>query len=344
MRLIEMAEQRRLPDWLIRLGIRGLLRQRLADEKAGDPEAASERKSDLIAALRQSPIAIETEAANAQHYEVPSAFYRYALGPHFKYSGCWWDDQTKTLEEAEAAMLARYVERGEFANGQQILELGCGWGSLTLYLAKQFPGSQVTGVSNSHSQREFIEQQASERGLTNLRIITCDVNELSLDSQYDRIVSVEMFEHMRNYQRLLDKVGSWLRDDGKLLVHIFCHQTLLYPFETEGDDNWMGQYFFTGGVMPSVDTLLHFQDALQIDKYWLVSGTHYQRTAEAWLANTDKHADEITTLFDSVYGAGEGKLWLQRWRMFFMACAELFGYRGGNEWLVGHYLFNKRTG
>lgn len=344
MRLIEMAEQRRLPDWLIRLGIRGLLRQRLADEKAGDPEAASERKSDLIAALRQSPIAIETEAANAQHYEVPSAFYRYALGPHFKYSGCWWDDQTKTLEEAEVAMLARYVERGEFANGQQILELGCGWGSLTLYLAKRFPDSQVTGVSNSHSQREFIEQQASECGLTNLRIITCDVNELSLDSQYDRIVSVEMFEHMRNYQRLLDKVGSWLRDDGKLLVHIFCHQTLLYPFETEGDDNWMGQYFFTGGVMPSVDTLLHFQDALQIDKYWLVSGTHYQRTAEAWLANTDNHAEEITTLFESVYGAGQGKLWLQRWRMFFMACAELFGYRSGNEWLVGHYLFNKRTG
>ncbi len=344
MRLIEMAEQRRLPDWLIRLGIRGLLRQRLAEEKAGDPQAASERKSELIAALRQSPIAIETEAANAQHYEVPSAFYRYALGPHFKYSGCWWDDQTKTLEDAEAAMLARYVERGEFANGQQILELGCGWGSLTLYLAKQFPDSQVTGVSNSHSQREFIEQQASERGLTNLRIITCDVNELTLDSQYDRIVSVEMFEHMRNYQRLLDKVGSWLRDDGKLLVHIFCHQTLLYPFETEGDDNWMGQYFFTGGVMPSVDTLLHFQDALQIDKYWLVSGTHYQRTAEAWLANTDKHAEEITTLFESVYGAGQGQLWLQRWRMFFMACAELFGYRGGNEWLVGHYLFNKRTG
>lgn len=344
MRLIELAEQRRLPDWLIRLGIKGLLRQRLADEKAGDPQAASERKNELISALRQSPIAIETEAANEQHYEVPSAFYRYALGPHFKYSGCWWDEHTNTLEAAEAAMLARYVERGEFANGQQVLELGCGWGSLTLYLAKQFPDSQITGVSNSHSQREFIEQQARDRGLTNLRVITCDVNELTLDSQYDRIVSVEMFEHMRNYQRLLDNVGGWLRDDGKLLVHIFCHQTLLYPFETEGDDNWMGQYFFTGGIMPSVDTLLHFQDALQIDKYWLVSGTHYQRTAEAWLANTDMHAEEITALFESVYGAGQGKLWLQRWRMFFMACAELFGYRGGNEWLVGHYLFNKRSG
>lgn len=344
MRLIELAEQRWLPDWLIRLGIRGLLRQRLADEKAGDPQAASQRKQELIAELRQSAIAIETDAANEQHYEVPAAFYRYALGQRFKYSGCLWNHDTNSLDEAEAAMLALYVERGQFANGQQVLELGCGWGSLTLYLAEQFPDSQITGVSNSHSQRAFIEQQAHERSLTNIHIITRDVNELSLESRFDRIVSVEMFEHMRNYQRLLDNVGSWLRDDGKLLVHIFCHQTLLYPFETEGDDNWMGQYFFTGGVMPSVDTLLHFQDALQIDRYWLVDGTHYQRTAEAWLANTDQHAATITALFESVYGTGQGKLWLQRWRMFFMACAELFGYRGGNEWLVGHYLFNKRTG
>ncbi|MCL5974718.1 MAG: class I SAM-dependent methyltransferase, partial [Gammaproteobacteria bacterium] len=234
-------------------------------------------------------------------------------------------------------------ERGDFKNGQDILELGCGWGSLTLYLAQRFPYSRITGVSNSNSQREYIEKQAFARGLTNIHIITCDVNELELDTQFDRIVSIEMFEHMRNYQQLLDKVSRWLNVDGKLFVHIFCHRSVVYPFETEGDDNWMGRYFFTGGLMPSADTLLHFQDALQIEKQWLVNGQHYQKTAEAWLENTDKNAKQIKALFDQTYGEGEGAIWLQRWRLFFMACAELFGYRDGTEWLVTHYLFSKRV-
>lgn len=343
MSLIALAEKGIVPDKLIRLGIRRLLKQRLVDEKANDPQAASDNKNRLIDALRSSPIAIETAAANEQHYEVPAAFYQLALGKNLKYSSCWWDEYTLTLDEAERAMLDLYVDRGQFENGQDILELGCGWGSLTLHLAERFPYSRITGVSNSHSQRKHIEKQALERGLPNLRIITQDVNMLELEGQFDRIVSIEMFEHMRNYQQLFDKVGDWLRTDGKLFVHIFCHRSVLYPFETEGDDNWMGRYFFTGGLMPSADTLLHFQDKMRIEKHWLVNGHHYQKTAEAWLQNTDKNAEQITELFSELYGEKEGAIWLQRWRLFFMACAELFGYRDGSEWLVSHYLFQKRV-
>lgn len=343
MSLITIAEKGLVPDLLIRVGIRRLLKQRLHDENTYDPEAASDIKNQCIEMLRESPIAIETQAANEQHYEVPAEFYQLSLGKHLKYSSCWWDDYTLSLDQAEKAMLDIYIERGDFKNGQTILELGCGWGSLTLYLAERFPFSRITAVSNSNSQREYIEKQAFARGLTNINIITCDVNELELDSQFDRIVSIEMFEHMRNYQQLLDKVSRWLNAEGKLFVHIFCHRSVVYPFETEGDDNWMGRYFFTGGLMPSADTLLHFQDALQIEKQWLVNGRHYQKTAEAWLDNTDKNAKQIKALFDQTYGKDKGAIWLQRWRLFFMACAELFGYRDGTEWLVTHYLFSKRV-
>lgn len=343
MSLIALAEKGVLPDKLIRMGIRSLLKQRLLDENAGDPQAASSNKNVFIEQLKSSPIAIETEAANTQHYEVPAAFYQHALGKHLKYSSCWWDDYTLNLDEAERAMFDVYVERGQIENGQDILELGCGWGSLTLHLAERFPYSRITGVSNSHSQRKFIEKQALDRGLSNIRILTQDVNKLTLETQFDRIVSIEMFEHMRNYQQLFDNINCWLRNEGKLFVHLFCHRSVVYPFETEGDDNWMGRYFFTGGLMPSADTLLHFQNKLNIEKQWLVNGQHYQKTAEAWLQNTDQHTQEITAIFDAVYGEKQGKIWLQRWRLFFMACAELFGYREGTEWFVSHYLFHKKT-
>lgn len=341
MRLLTLAEQQLLPDGLVRFGIRQLLKQRLQDEFANDVEQQSQRYQTLLDSLRQSPIAIETAAANAQHYEVPAAFYQYALGKHLKYSACYWDEHTPDLAAAEAKMLALTAERADLQNGQAILELGCGWGSLTLWMAEHFPGSHITSVSNSNSQRAYILQQAEARQLANIEVITGDVNQLSLPQQYDRIVSVEMFEHMRNYHSLLHKVAQWLKPTGKLFVHIFCHRYLAYPFETEGDDNWMGRYFFTGGLMPARDTLLHFQQHLHLQCQWDLSGSHYQKTAEAWLSNTDQHSEAIIALFSETYGKAHAKLWLQRWRIFFMACAELFGYRNGNEWLVAHYLFTK---
>ncbi|PKM37767.1 MAG: hypothetical protein CVV06_04130 [Gammaproteobacteria bacterium HGW-Gammaproteobacteria-10] len=336
---IELAERGLIPDPLMRIGIRNLLRQRLRDEYANDVEQQSLRYLSLLQTLRESPIAIETDAANRQHYEVPAAFYRYALGKHLKYSSCYWDETTQTLDEAEARMLRLTCERAELAADQQILELGCGWGSLTLWMAEHYPRSTITAVSNSNSQREYILEQAELRGLRNLDVITCDVNRLSLTERYDRVVSVEMFEHMRNYGHLMSNIASWLKPGGKLFVHIFCHRYLAYPFETEGDDNWMGRYFFTGGLMPARDTLLHFQDRLQIERQWDVSGQHYQKTSEAWLSNMDRHPREIDRIFAETYGREQAAVWRQRWRLFFMACAELFGYRGGNEWLVTHYRF-----
>jgi cyclopropane-fatty-acyl-phospholipid synthase len=291
--------------------------------------------------LRASPLAIQTDAANRQHYEVPARFFQLCLGKKLKYSSCYYARGDESLDQAEDAMLALYAERAGLLDGQQVLELGCGWGSLTLWLAQRFPGSRITGVSNSHGQREHILAQARERGLANVEIITCDVNRLELDRRFDRIVSIEMFEHMRNYAGLLRKVSSWLTADGALFVHIFCHRELMYPFETEGDDNWMGRYFFTGGLMPAADTLLHFQDDLVLQQQWRLSGRHYEKTANHWLANQDARKDEVLAVLKAAYGADASR-WHQRWRMFWMACAELFGYDSGNQWLVAHYRFGQR--
>ncbi len=341
MQLITLAEQQKIPDYFIRLGIRQLVKVRLHDEFDRDIERQSERYRALLDELRESPIAIATAAANEQHYEVPAGFFRLALGEHLKYSSCYWDEHTENLNQAEAKMLALYLQRAELTDHQDILELGCGWGSLTLFMAKNLPNCRITAVSNSHSQRDYIMQQAQQRGLGNVEVITCDVNQLELNREFDRVVSIEMFEHMRNYEHLLSRIASWLKPQGKLFVHIFCHRYLAYPFETEGDDNWMGRYFFTGGMMPARDTLLHFQQHLKIECQWDLSGVHYQKTAEAWLQNTDQHQQAIIALFSERYGQQEAKLWLQRWRIFFMSCAELFGYRQGNEWLVTHYRFRK---
>ena len=343
MSLIDLCERGLLPDALTRFGIRRLSAQRLRDEGAADLEAADLRFRRLLDELRRSPIAIETAAANEQHYEVPTRFFELCLGKRLKYSSCYYANGDEDLDTAEEAMLALYGERAELADGQRILELGCGWGSLTLWMAQRFPNARITGVSNSRTQREHILAQAARRGLGNVEIITCDVNQLQLpEHQFDRAVSIEMFEHMRNYQHLLGKVSRWLVPGGKLFVHIFCHRSLMYPFETEGEDNWMGRYFFTGGLMPSADTLLHFQDDLSIEQRWLLSGRHYERTANQWLENQDRHRDEVMAVLTQAYGAAEAARWNQRWRMFWMACAELFGYAGGNEWLVAHYRFQKR--
>ncbi len=342
MTLIDLAERGLLPDFVIRYGIRRTCTQRLLEEHSGSAQVVADRQKLRVEGLRQSPIAIETQAANDQHYELPPAFFNLCLGQHKKYSSCYFERGDESLDQAEALMLAMYCERADLQDGQHILELGCGWGSLTLWMASKFPNAQITAISNSKPQREYIETQCRERNLNNVKIITCDVNLLELTAnQFERVISIEMFEHMKNYQQLLARIGFWLKPEGKLFVHIFCHKELLYPFETEGDDNWMGRYFFTGGQMPAFDTLSQFQDDLKLLQSWRVSGMHYARTANAWLHNQDKHADAIMQILRPVYG-DKAKIWYQRWRMFWMACAELFAYNDGEEWLVGHYIFAKQ--
>ena len=343
MSLIDLCERGFMPDALTRLGIRRLCERRLRDEHDGDLDRADARYRTLLAELRGSPIAIEVAAANEQHYEVPTRFFELCLGKRLKYSSCYYPVGNESLDEGEEAMLALYGERAELKDGQRILELGCGWGSLTLWMAERFPNSRITGVSNSRTQREHILGQAAARGLANVEIITTDVNRLDLAADtFDRCVSIEMFEHMRNYDTLLGNIARWLKPGGKLFVHIFCHRSLMYPFETEGSDNWMGRYFFTGGLMPSADTLLHFQNALRIEQRWVLSGIHYEKTANHWLENQDRHAEEVHRVLAEAYGAKDAAVWAQRWRMFWMACAELFGYAGGSEWGVAHYRFVKR--
>ncbi|MDF1820082.1 MAG: cyclopropane-fatty-acyl-phospholipid synthase [Alcanivoracaceae bacterium] len=337
--IIEMAERGIAPDPVIRFGIRHLLKKRLKQESSGSPADVEARKQALMDSCWDGPIAVAQDDANEQHYEVPAAFYELALGPHLKYSSGFWGDGVKTLEQAEASMLALTCERAELDNGQNILELGCGWGSLSLWMAEHYPQSLVTSVSNSASQKQFIEERARQRGLRNLRVITADASTFEAPGKYDRVVSVEMFEHMRNHRALMKKIHGWLSPGGKLFIHIFCHQDLFYPFEAEGESNWMGRNFFTGGVMPSFDLLDRSQDWYQLTRSWQVNGCHYAKTLEAWLDNTDARRDQVLAVLAPVYGQDEAKLWLQRWRMFFMASSELFGYRGGNEWFVAHYLF-----
>jgi cyclopropane-fatty-acyl-phospholipid synthase len=338
--LLGLAERGLVPDVLLRLGIRRLCAQRLQEEGACAPQLQTQHYQRLIEELRSSPVAIHTEAANAQHYELPAAFFALCLGRRLKYSSGYYPTGTETLDEAEAAMLALYGDRAELHDDQDILELGCGWGSLTLWMAERYPRSRITAVSNSQSQRMHIEGQCQQRGLSNVRVLTCDVNTLALEGNaFDRCVSIEMFEHLRNYEVLLARIGGWLRPGGKLFVHIFAHQNLLYPFETHGEDNWLGRHFFTGGLMPATDTLLWFQRDLHIEQRWKVDGTHYQRTANHWLGNQDARRAEVLQVLTHAYGKEFAPLWFQRWRMFWMACAELFGYEEGSQWLVAHYRF-----
>jgi cyclopropane-fatty-acyl-phospholipid synthase len=338
---IELMERGWVPDGLVRRGIRGLLRERLQEEAPAEGESREARLGRFISVLKDSPIALHTDAANDQHYEIPAAFYQYALGARRKYSGALWEEGTETLDAAEDAMLELYGERAELADGQDILELGCGWGSLTLWMAERYPGSRITAVSNSASQRAYIESLATTRRLSNVRVITEDMNAFEAPGTYDRVVSIEMFEHMRNYRELLRRVSTWLKDDGKLFVHIFSHRDLAYPFETDGAKNWMGRYFFTGGIMPSHDLLMRFNDHLTVEADWVVNGKHYRDTAEAWLQNLDANRERVMPILEEVYGRRDAARWYRRWRVFFMACAELFGYRDGREWGVSHYRFVK---
>jgi cyclopropane-fatty-acyl-phospholipid synthase len=328
----ELVERGLVPDALVRLGIRRLLEKRLAEESAGTTEERRRRQQALLEKLRVSPVAIETAAANAQHYEVPAAFFEAVLGKRLKYSACWFGDGVRSLDEAEERMLELTCERAGLADGQDVLELGCGWGSLSRFMAERYPRSRILAVSNSRSQRELI----LARGLPNLEVVTADVNGLELERTFDRVVSVEMFEHVRNHEKLLAKIASWLRPGGKLFVHIFCHRELAYTFETTAPDDWMGRHFFTGGLMPSDDLLLRYRSPLALEDHWRVSGLHYAKTARAWLENLDRARDRVLPLLAA---QGDALRWFQRWRVFFMSCEELWGFRGGEEWFVSHYRF-----
>lgn len=341
MSVIDWAEQGWVPDWGIRSGIRNLLKRRRLSTAADTPEAWAAEQAALRAQLAQGPLAVETEAANQQHYEVPAEFFVRILGPRLKYSCCWYDDQARDLAQAENAMLEMTTQRAEIEDGMQILELGCGWGSLTLWLAEQFPNATITAVSNSHGQRRFIEQKCQERGFRQVRVLTANMRDFAIEQRFDRVVSVEMFEHMRNHRLLMHRIANWLHPDGKLFVHIFCHRDTTYLFETEGAANWMGRHFFTGGMMPSEHHLLYFADDLKIEQQWRVGGLHYWRTCEDWLRKLDSQRAELLALFTRDMGPADARIMLQRWRIFLMACAELFRFHAGTEWFVAHYLFHR---
>jgi cyclopropane-fatty-acyl-phospholipid synthase len=339
---VDWVERGIVPDALIRAGIRRLCAERLREIRPDDCELSARTLEEFVASMNAAEVAPVPALANEQHYEVPAEFFRIALGPHRKYSCAWWPDGIADLPVAEAAALDTTCERAGLADGQRVLELGCGWGSLTLWMAESYPNSRITAVSNSHSQRAWIESEAARRQLSNVEVVTDDMNRFDTSARFDRVVSVEMFEHMRNWRALFARVARWLDADGRFFMHVFCHRSVPYEFVDRGADDWMSRHFFSGGMMPSDDLPLRFQDDLRFVSRWRWNGRHYEKTANAWLANVDAQRADALRVLAKVHGEDAAEMWLQRWRVFFMACAELFGYREGNEWWVGHYLFERR--
>ena len=337
MNALTLAENGWLPYWLIRFGIRKRLEHKLKQES----DNFAYKQAQVFQLLREAPVAQNTEEANEQHYELPPEFFTTVLGNRLKYSCALWDEDCQDLDEAEIRGLNQVAQRAQLSDGQRVLELGCGWGSFTLWAAENYPTSKFTAVSNSRPQGEFIRKQAADRGLKNVTVLTADMNAFEPEGTFDRIVSIEMFEHMRNYETLMQRISSWLNEEGLLFVHIFSHKDYAYTYNAEEADEWMAQYFFTGGVMPSHALLTRFNDHLQVEDNWKLNGEHYQKTLEAWLEKFNQNQDSVRELFNECYGKTEANRWMWRWRLFFLACSELFGYRGGNEWGVSHYTFKK---
>ena len=339
MRGVDLLHTNVVPDWLIRVGLRTILRRSLRRHYRLSVDQRDEQRRALIRKLRQSPIAIHTDDANRQHYQVPPTFFQLVLGSRLKYSCCHWPAGIHTIDEAEEAMLRLTCTRAQIRDGLEVLDLGCGWGSLSFWIAEHYPTCRVTAVSNSSAQIAYINRRCRERGLDNVEALVADVNHLDIDRRFDRVVSIEMFEHMKNYERLMAKIASLLEREGRLFVHIFSHREFAFEFEPDDPDDWMARTFFSGGTMPSDDLLLHFQRDLHLVDHWCLSGTHYARTLRAWLHKLDRHESDVRVVLRRTYGPDQETRWLVNWRLFFLACEETWGLRQGREYIVSHYLF-----
>jgi cyclopropane-fatty-acyl-phospholipid synthase len=340
-RAVNWIELGFVPDTVIRAGIRRMLETKRREMHSGDAEVAAEAMNRFVDHMNESPVALVPELANEQHYEVPADFFVHVMGEHLKYSCGYWPQGVSTLSESERAALGVTTERAGIEDGMSVLDLGCGWGSFSLWIAGRFPNAQVTAVSNSASQREFILSRAAARGLGNIEVLVADMNEFDIDRRFDRVVSIEMFEHMRNWGELYRRIAGWLKPDGKFFKHVFCHHSTPYPYENKGPGDWMSRHFFTGGMMPAADLPLRFPRHLNVEKRWHWNGKHYARTCNAWLERMDSNRQEIMPVLEACYGESGASLWWQRWRIFFMACAEFFDYNEGQEWFVGHYLLSR---
>ncbi|MDJ0748938.1 MAG: cyclopropane-fatty-acyl-phospholipid synthase family protein [Woeseiaceae bacterium] len=340
-RAISWTESGLVPDSVIRSGIRRLLEAKLDLIRADDIEVAATTLNDFVEMMRESPIALVPERANEQHYEVPAAFFDLVLGEHRKYSCGYWPEGVTTIDQSEQAALEVTVERAGIEDGMRVLDLGCGWGSLSLFIAARFPQASIVSVSNSHSQKAHIEEIAEARGLENIDVITCDMNDFAIDARFDRIVSVEMFEHMRNYEELFRRIHDWLVPGGRFFMHIFTHRSTPYEYIDRGPSDWMTRFFFSGGIMPAAALPARFADHLTVERQWAWNGKHYAKTCRAWLRLVDEKKDAVMPILADTYGKDDASRWFMRWRIFFMACEELFRYRGGREWFVSHYRFKR---